>query len=1058
MSPRSSGFVVQVANLSFIRQIGNLPHVLVVFLAVAGMSLPADAQPAGRGGMVPGGGSGSRTVPTASYHSTFANFYDGDYRSALDRFQSDARGAIKTVNARWIDSICYETMIGECYFQTGANAEANEHFAAALNLFLANSTWFSNVVPQQIRADNGGRKQPPWQVRRLLAPLGQLPATMLIQMGQYQLAQPGQAPSSGVAQMPQLFPIEPYEIIRCTCLALRRRAELLGPLAAHDPVLDNVIAALQRPAGHPNHWSEAWINLELGAALAAGGRNAAAVPALQKAALASGEFEHQLSGIAQLELGRLAMTAGDYANAAQHFEEATYDAYYFTDPLRVPDIGLMEEAFRLGALNHILANGKGVFPPLAAATAWAKATHFRALYVSLLTLAAEDHIILGQTQQAEALLDEARGAMGNRMMAVSRVAARRAFLQATALYQTHTDRKTTEGDSVLAKVMPFLRNSSLRLFQIQKADDYYTSGGKGGVSAAREAVDLYKEVLRDPQPIDWMTDPMESLAMLSVPHELPFGHWFDAAVARKDHELAMEVADRARRHRFLSTLPMGGRLESLRWVLEAPKDLMPQQAVLQRQDLLVHYPIYKTLHDQAEDLRRAIASMPLAPEDVEKSKKLGQLMNALADVGRKQEIVLREIALRREPALLAFPPLRTTAEIQKSLLPGHALLVFFSTSNNLHAFLLNREKYADWQVGATPQAIARMTAALLRKMGNVSANYELTSKDLVDGRWRKDAGDLLDALLKGTREVDLGKKFDELTIVPDGALWYLPFDALQVRADGQLQPLISRFRIRYAPTAGLATAMQEFGHRRGNTAIVSGKFSPKLDDDVVDAAVKELCKSLQGCVTVKMPLPAPAPVYATAIDRLVVLDDLSPAAESDPYGWSPIPVERAKNSGPLSDWFPLPRRGPDEMILPGFHAATEASLKRIDTSRRTSKSDASARAEIRPGDEIFLSLCGLMSTGTRTILLSRWRSGGQSSLDLIREFTQELPHTTPADAWQRAVQVVSNGPLVVESEPRIKKTTSDQPTSDASPHASHPFFWAGYMLVDQGSPAEKDKK
>ena len=59
-----------------------------------------------------------------------------------------------------------------------------------------------------------------------------------------------------------------------------------------------------------------------------------------------------------------------------------------------------------------------------------------------------------------------------------------------------------------------------------------------------------------------------------------------------------------------------------------------------------------------------------------------------------------------------------------------------------------------------------------------------------------------------------------------------------------------------------------------------------------------------------------------------------------------------------------------------------------------------------------------MSTGTRTILLSRWRSGGQTSLDLVREFTQELPHTTPADAWQRAVQVVSNSPLNLEAEPR----------------------------------------
>ena len=139
----------------------------------------------------------------------------------------------------------------------------------------------------------------------------------------------------------------------------------------------------------------------------------------------------------------------------------------------------------------------------------------------------------------------------------------------------------------------------------------------------------------------------------------------------------------------------------------------------------------------------------------------------------------------------------------------------------------------------------------------------------------------------------------------------MPFEALQVRAGGQLQPLISRFRVRYAPTAGLATAYQDIGHRRGNTAIVAGKFSPKLDDDVLDAAVKDISKSLPGCVTVKLPLPAPAPVYASAIDRLVVLDDLSGAAETDPYGWSPLPAERTKNDGTLERLVPasLPRTG-----------------------------------------------------------------------------------------------------------------------------------------------------
>ena len=470
-------------------------------------------------------------------------------------------------------------------------------------------------------------------------------------------------------------------------------------------------------------------------------------------------------------------------------------------------------------------------------------------------------------------------------MAGGRLAARRMFLAATALYQA---RKTADGDAMLAKVMHFMRTGSLWLFQMQKVDEYYTGGGSGGVSAARAAIDLYQVVLRDPQPADWLTDPMESLAVLCVPHGLIYEHWFEAAVARKDHELAMEVADRARRHRFLSTLPLGGRLESLRWVLEGPRNCCRQQALLQRQELLTRYPgLQGPARPGREPCGRDLAAVPLVPDDAEKTKKQGQAMAQLTTIGRKQEIVLREMAVRRDPAAIAFPPLKTTAEIQKSLPPGHALLIFFATSRNLYAFLLNHEKYAAWQVAATPQAVARQTATLLRELGNISPNYELSSKDLADVKWRQTAKELLDGLLKGSR-ADFATKFDELIIVPDGLLWYVPFEALQVQVDGQLRPLISRFRIRYAPTAGLATATSEMGRRRGNTAIVVGKLNPKLDDEAIESTVKDLSKSLPGCVTLKMPLPASAPIYANFIDRLVVLDELSPAAETDPYGWSPL--------------------------------------------------------------------------------------------------------------------------------------------------------------------------
>ena len=90
-----------------------------------------------------------------------------------------------------------------------------------------------------------------------------------------------------------------------------------------------------------------------------------------------------------------------------------------------------------------------------------------------------------------------------------------------------------------------------------------------------------------------------------------------------------------------------------------------------------------------------------------------------------------------------------------------------------------------------------------------------------------------------------------------------------------------------------------------------------------------------------------------------------------------------------------------------------------------------------------------MASGARTVLLSRWRTGGQTSFDLVREFAQELPHTAPADAWQRAVLLATDSRLNLEAEPRVKRSTGEE-----SPRASHPFFWAGYLLVDCGSLPE----
>ena len=86
-----------------------------------------------------------------------------------------------------------------------------------------------------------------------------------------------------MVQQPFGYPITPHEIIRCTTLAMRRRAELLGPVAKYDQLGSDLAATLNRPIGLPNHWSGAWIDVERGLALLASGRDQQAIPYLQRA-------------------------------------------------------------------------------------------------------------------------------------------------------------------------------------------------------------------------------------------------------------------------------------------------------------------------------------------------------------------------------------------------------------------------------------------------------------------------------------------------------------------------------------------------------------------------------------------------------------------------------------------------------------------------------------------------------------------------------------------------------------------------------------------------------
>ncbi|HEV3005274.1 MAG TPA: tetratricopeptide repeat protein, partial [Pirellulales bacterium] len=105
-----------------------------MLLAAAAQARPALAQ-------------GVNSAPPPSYFGIHNTFYDGDYRAALQLYTVAGQSGLMNLSTlqKWIDSICYQAMIGECYYQLGNHPLALTHYTAAIQLYLANPDWLANV-------------------------------------------------------------------------------------------------------------------------------------------------------------------------------------------------------------------------------------------------------------------------------------------------------------------------------------------------------------------------------------------------------------------------------------------------------------------------------------------------------------------------------------------------------------------------------------------------------------------------------------------------------------------------------------------------------------------------------------------------------------------------------------------------------------------------------------------------------------------------------------------------------------------------------------------------
>ncbi|MEC9093300.1 MAG: CHAT domain-containing protein, partial [Planctomycetota bacterium] len=375
-------------------------------------------------------------------------------------------------------------------------------------------------------------------------------------------------------------------------------------------------------------------------------------------------------------------------------------------------------------------------------------------------------------------------------------------------------------------------------------------------------------------------------------------------------------------------------------------------------------------------------------------------------------------------------------EVQKRLDEKQVAWIFFLNGKNYYSFLLTKDAYKFDQVISAIE-IQRQLPAILKKMGNSGSRMApVSQKTLEENGWKKPAAELMAVLEPRDAKWD---SFDELIVVPDGLLWYLPFEILQV-GDKVTENLCDKISIRYAPTVSTIVPDQRKVKPAGNSLVVAGRLTKNQDKEFTADELEKLKKSVPEITVLNKRLPFDSASYSSQIDRLLIWDEIELSEKMAGLEWSPLQVDKDKPRSSIGSWMMLPFSGPEQYIIPGYH--TDAGSGRIR----------------RSGHEIFLTVCGMMASGARTVLISRWAVGGENDYNLTRNFVMELENTSAVEAWEKARSLTLLNDINPEREPRIRTLTGD-----VALKTDHPFFWSGYLLVDTGvepvreAPAEVGK-
>jgi CHAT domain-containing protein/Tfp pilus assembly protein PilF len=292
------------------------------------------------------------------------------------------------------------------------------------------------------------------------------------------------------------------------------------------------------------------------------------------------------------------------------------------------------------------------------------------------------------------------------------------------------------------------------------------------------------------------------------------------------------------------------------------------------------------------------------------------------------------------------------------------------------------------------------------------------------------ARQLYDLLLKPAEEQLRGRK--TLCIVPDRALWELPFQALQPRTGVHL---IEDYTLFYAPSLGVLREVtkQRSSARPAKTLLAFG--NPQLSGGPSDSLRGEDAETRFG------PLPEAetevktlARLYGTTHSHIFIGSEAREGVvktEAPKYEVLHFATHGLlDNHNPLFSYLTLAQTA-GEPNEDGLLEAREIINMDLHARLAVLSACQTARGRVGAGEGVIGMSWALFVAGVPTTVASQWKVDSASTTRLMIDFHRRLTMRHPKEAKAEALRQATLGLL-------------------RSERYRHPFYWAGFVMIGDG--------